>query len=64
MSLMKAKLERLQDQEERFRYEVERDSYRGRVLLECAEELAGYYTGTKFVTPDDNGQWQIESNRD
>lgn len=64
MTGMKERLERLYDQEERFRREVERDSHKGRVLLECATELAGYYTGTRFCTPDDNAQWQIESLRD
>lgn len=61
---MKELLERQYDQEERFRREVERDSHKGRVLLECATELAGYYTGIRFCTNDDHSQWQIESLRD
>jgi len=60
MSEMKRKLQRQIDQEEQFRMEVERDSYKGRVLLECATELAGYFTGTRFLDYSDQQQWQDE----
>ena len=64
MSLMKAKLSALYDQEERFRREVELDTIKGRFLIECATELAGYYTGTQFIESNDNAQWEVESNRE
>jgi hypothetical protein len=60
MSRMKDRLQRQIDDEERFKSEVERDSYKGRVLIECATELAGYYTGTKFLDYSDQQQWQDE----
>lgn len=60
MSMVKKQLQRQIDQEERFKREVERDSHKGRVLIECATELAGYYTGTRFFDSQSDQQWQEE----
>jgi hypothetical protein len=49
------------DPQERFKQEVERDTYKGQLALECMEQLVGYYTGIRFTESDDQRQWLEQS---